>query len=557
MDKQSVVFQALRASAGGLLFSLLLSAVIGLGLALNLAPVKAVERVGIDWGMKSYTAMALPIESEPRSGSAVEYVFLDVTPDVCRLFRRPQDPACGAGAAINADLVVAFAAFARESEVAVAIIDAELPSDLGDVSKIKAALGFGRSAPDEGPLFILAAPCRGMVEGLRTAEICDWRLWGGPAPARRVRFASFMTATDPEARDGIIRHFPAVTMTRGANASEIAWLPSAPFLAAVQARRAAARAVDCRYYGLGCSGSSDVRQEDPAALRDRSRVFFTLPEVPPSESSDDLRYAGLYERYEDFATVEPRALTSSSHFRGSTVVLGSSQATSLDSHLTPIGEMSGAEVLLNATRAFRSAAPMKVIRAEQPLSERLRFYAGAFASKAGGAVLGTILLFPVWLLIYRLVQLRGKQDVFWRRLWINGLVVLAFLTGLAGLVVLEVGMNLVELSSARGGQAVDMVTPLVALGLEGFAEAAKTVSGLLERVAHHVLLNLAIVLKIASAAAATTWARGQRWFGGFGVRWRSVWRWRPRFMAPAKRASSALSAKSVRSRVDSARKPSK
>ncbi len=521
LTHDSIARRALEASLAGFFFSLLLSALITVGLALNLAPLKFVERSGIDASMQLFAGLFPRFGTDPSSPS-VRYAYLDVNEAMCRRFHEHDEPPCGVGKPIGRELILAYVEFARASEAAVAILDVALPTDAAFQMRLRAAF---QAAPRTW--FIVPSDCRPVRAAAGLGERCDLRAWRGAASLPNVRTASFRTGADGEAADGVIRDFPMAGQVLNSNGAWT-WLPSAPYAAAWLPVGQFGRQFDCAYYGTNCGREPISRkiftpQRDAERLLGRNRVFFTLPWRPRSEVSNDLLYAGLYERYEAFAAPQGRTLLASSHFKGATLILGSSAADGLDLHPTPLGDLSGAELILNATRAFRELAPMTVPATDAPFLDRLGGYAEALPTKAVGALVGAVVFFPIWLLIFTLV----RSPAF-PRLVVMGLVVAAFAVGLVLLLGAEVTLGLLELRrEVPHGRAVDLLTPMLAIGLEGYAEAAKSVSGQLERLAAKALATVEVMMLVwpwrwvvQLRWRAITWIYvASRW------PWPRAWRW--------------------------------
>jgi len=152
------------------------------------------------------------------------------------------------------------------------------------------------------------------------------------------------------------------------------------------------------------------------------------------------------------------------------VVLGSSQVQGGDWHATPLGAMTGSEIVLNATRAFIEFSPLREGTGASPAGRQILQGLNAFMAKFKGIVIGALIMTLCWLTIF---GLNGRMK---RRGRLSSLLsVLLFVGFMGALFVLEVFAGLGALRGASGPvQAVDLLTPVVALGLEGFAEAARS-----------------------------------------------------------------------------------
>jgi len=180
----------------------------------------------------------------------------------------------------------------------------------------------------------------------------------------------------------------------------------------------------------------------------------------------------------------------------SVVVIGSSSPSGNDRHVTPIGAMAGAEVIINAARAFRTfPAP------EAPtLSERL---AHKIEISVIAAVIFTILAWlPIWLL-----QSWKPRTRFASHIVIPAASTCIFFAAVAltmiAVVVVEM-MGLRQLMAARQLPS-DVLTPVFAVALEGFAEGANWLLLRLERFAEALLSATEALLGVVGRPLARWW----------------------------------------------------
>jgi CHASE2 domain len=492
---------ALISSLAGLFVALLVTAATVAGR--DLPMFRALERVGSDIGMAYFWTFRLD-----EGGLSPNYVFVDVDADTCAAFQpaRPKD--CARDRPVSAALVVDFVRAMRASGAAVVIVDIAPFAEAADREALRdAAAGpdgpwiiapaYGRPGPDRAHLTLTGDAARDPTRGLA---------------AGRLRLASFVTATDPESRDGVIRQYAVFTpLDRGAGPQPV---PSAPYLAAAYLNPKRAAAADCTYYRVGCAkppstpGQGLLPSSDKALMRP---VFFTLPSLalldptplPPGSEKDRLsrnRQVFLemgYRRLSAKSLLDPRDTTPTfrtdrAAFAGHLVVLGSSLPSALDLHLTPLGQMTGSEVILNATRAFAAAQQAPASRPEGGFWPR-------FQDKAGGALKGSLAMTVVWLAIFFL----------WSHARAAGRAA-RFGAGVASVVVFAVGLSLVALSelsdaadnlsrSLATGKQVDVLTPVIALGLEGYVEAIKVLGQSAEQA---VSRTLAATLAVTTAIGA-------------------------------------------------------
>jgi hypothetical protein len=132
--------------------------------------------------------------------------------------------------------------------------------------------------------------------------------------------------------------------------------------------------------------------------------------------------------------------------------------------------MTGSEIVLNATRALVEFSPLSEAAGASSPARQLLQGLTAFLAKLQGIGLGAMIMTLCWLTIF------GLNERMKRRGRLSSLLsVLLFVGFMGALFVLEVFAGLGALRGSKGPvQAVDLLTPVVALGLEGFAEAARS-----------------------------------------------------------------------------------
>jgi len=362
------------------------------------------------------------------------------------------------------------------------------------------------------------------IHGDRAADIVPTHAEG------RLRLASVATILDPKLNDGVVRHYPAAARLL-LDGEPARWMPSAPLLAAQLAMADMAQAADRRYYftpapatansarascGAAAGASSPAAADPASVIPARSlfdpwnaqsppllKFFNSLPALSTLQGAEqrrmEARLTPLYERYEasrliDFANCRHRLDAQAAEqpgcfavrpdlFAGKIVLVGSSSATALDRVSTPVGAMSGAELLLNATRAF----------GEFPEPHAPGFFA-MWESK----MLGLLLLAPIallsWMAIHALAARARRVDLarfgpvarrwlgFALRSGTTLAIVAIFIGGTLLAVAIDLKMLIGELSRATvNPEPVDMLVPVVAMGLEGYATAAAIVEGWLHR----------------------------------------------------------------------------
>lgn len=472
--------KALVAALAGLIFSLTMSAILSLGSAFRVPPLVAVERSGIDFGMLAYTAFTG--RPNPSAGGS-RYVFVDVDRDACEAFSEPPE-ACAGGRPIPAALTIGFAEAARSSGASVVVIDVRVPDDEVERRRLAAAL----AVPD-GPWVIASLSVRPRASVQQMEVVADVNTLLGAsssAPVRsgRLLLAPFVTTTDAYAADGTIRHYPVLERIEGLGLEGLPrWLPSAPFLAASLAQPESADAVLCRYYGTQASPCPDFGAgKTSTVLRFgertdlRNRIFYSLPSLAAADSSQRStyreRYLGFYDRFEASALMEDGVFSwPPDLMKGAVVVFGTSAPEGHDWHVSPLGPMAGPEILLNATRAFTEFSPLAEPSVSASASERFASAWRSFATKVGAMATGTLIMLMGWFLIFWVGDCWTAVPLWVRKiLCVTAFILVMVVTALIELIT---GISSLE-RNAQVSNATDLLTPMLALGLEGFAEAARS-----------------------------------------------------------------------------------
>ncbi|MBX7247760.1 MAG: CHASE2 domain-containing protein [Caulobacteraceae bacterium] len=444
----------------------------------------ALERAGVDFALKTYVAFAPWVDPAFEHAVPQAYAFVDVDLASCRPFS--DEDACLRTQPAPPALIMDFARAARTSGARVVIVDVEPPAAAADRAALYAALA-GRS----GPWFVAPMPSRPNFNPDEVDLTIDWPQAGQPALASgKLRLAPMATTTDPAAGDGVVRHFPILARVRGAGTEQSRWLPTAPYLAAMLGDRRRAKATDCLFYrsadfdcarteGSPILAAMVATGQDPFV---RNRILYSLPglsdEAAQSNEFLRARYLGRYERL-----VASRLMTDG-HFdipegllAGKIVVLGTSAAQGEDWHPTPIGPLAGPEIVLNATRAFAEFTPLRETVGDASLSARLAEAWSRYAAKFGGTLLGALIMTPGWLAIYWLAGRPNLKPAMKRLASVS-----IFLLFLMAIIIVEVVTGVAALRrGAQVGQITDLLTPLLGLGLEGYAEGAKAFTDMAER----------------------------------------------------------------------------
>jgi CHASE2 domain-containing sensor protein len=470
----------------GLIFGFLLSACVVLA---SYAPgvgsvLRVVETGGIDAAMnvrRVLTPAAL-VGEELRTLPA-GYVFVDLDASLCKDIEH--SAWCDTRSPASPIAAVRAAAAAIDAGARVVVIDVRLwdagPNGLAGDKDFKTLVAALAAHPQARA--VAAAPSRPTsvagLDRLESSMIPLSLLAGG------VRFAPAYAY----ANSGVIRGYPVAIRVQPSDAAArgTVFAPSLPYLAARYQRAGGDVGRLAQVDGLARSFAPTARE---LAFDGRDvRPLFTLASLATSSGpTDAAEVRGLYDHYFASKVIasDGTLLISPDLLRDKVVVIGASARVGMDWHFTPIGPMSGAEVVLNMTRAFASGAVLvepdllgKILR------ECLFVFVGSLA-----------------FLLYWWVSDAARPWAFRlgeslaRRLprsthahilepiahaFAVAPAVLLFLPTVAASAVLIIAaaFSLVDIAFI-GGRTWDLITPLFALSLEGFAHASMVVLGLIE-----------------------------------------------------------------------------
>ena len=487
--------KALLVSVAGLIFSLLVSAaILGLNIV-KFGPVSAIERIGVDAGMQINQIFPWLFDPPPNGIILEKYTFVDVDNATCIQFK-PRDY-CAAQETVPVELVDEFLKKANASGAKVVIIDT-LPTDPIRRSLFYSKLKEAAKGPN-GPWII--APYFSLpkkVEGNHLSEQADLSQFE-VEPGSRLRLAASSVTNDPTSSDNVIRSYPVLTqispLESKPNEPKSKLIPAIPMLAALLSSpdTETVTDADCYFYPhAGCDGHKipkghfakliEIGEHDN--LNDK--IFYTLPSFSLGDPNVT-RHGGVWQsRYNRYMAYDLMAADGSKtfdipseYFKNGVVILSSSEPWAADHHMTPIGAMSGAEIVLNATRAFKH---FSILGAHTDGDQDTEI-SKEFQERVKSALWGFPIFFLSWLVIFWLhsSELEGrahsKMLIFLRTLS----VVSVFVIGMVVALCFDLFMAVSHMrANATEGVATDVLTPVVALGLEGFAEASKVVSRTIE-----------------------------------------------------------------------------
>jgi hypothetical protein len=225
-----------------------------------------------------------------------------------------------------------------------------------------------------------------------------------------------------------------------------------------------------------CRGAGEINDEDRSP-----RIFFTLPSLPAEPSTDAVGRAGsVWSRYHLFfdrcRAVDlgdrDSACSQSDLFRDKVVVIGATSRARGDRHLTPLGEMAGAEVVLNAIRS----ALVGERRADRSVPAQF----GHDLAVCGKAAC-------VWFVAFSLLGVIAQRKMAEvATFFLRFAVVLCTLT-----LVLWIGIK-GSFSLTDSTQNLDLMLPVLAFGLELYTNAARYLEQRIERPINHLLQRLGL-----------------------------------------------------------------
>jgi hypothetical protein len=390
----------------------------------------------------------------------------------------------------------------------------------GPVSKDVAQLLINAARPGTPPI-LAASPTSPLSpeESLKLAPgapndprrvFVDWSMVPACIRNSEIRFAPALLW--PDAPDGVARRYPLAANVRvfkvaggpvertgdpakdcqppavDANALDAATTEDGeaatlPYLAALYAGRpdTAREQVRCASVGEAWRGGTGVcaaladahpktdaghgkpRTPDAAGApppdEKLPRTFFTIG----AQGNEDLEAVGRYSQHAASQVVNKDGvlLLDRDLFRDRIVVVGYSGAIGMDRHATPIGEMAGAQVILNAIRSFITGTVLGGEPIEKTALRELKM-----------AAVSSVPFLPFWLGAVFAGRWAAKRPVLVRA----GVGVGVFLFFvLTATVSATLTLNVVAWFHARDlaqGKPIDALLPLLVLMLECFVHAA-------------------------------------------------------------------------------------
>ncbi|MDR4515715.1 CHASE2 domain-containing protein [Nitrosomonas sp.] len=516
IKKNSWQVKATHASLTGLLFATFIAIILVIFHALDFNFMRKLEQMGIDWGMQIYAFHPPSSNSSP----GYEYVFIDVDHEACKQFiNKELDPECLTSKPVPSNLIIDFVRAASESGAKIVIVDVNPPEkhEQSERETLLKGLTVNSETSDTWVIAPIYSRPGESVNGLVINGDKRFDIISNHAQGK-VRLASVATY----AVQGTVRSYPTASCL--VTSEEQRWVPTIPYLAALLANEQNINAIDDRFYNaeesLKSTGKNDCSQLeitsehfsnntntalnffDPFAM-DRIpyiiEFFYSVPGLSMFSDEQEREkilwnHSPKYSYYKasnlfnrncsrpgarDFTT-ERCFATREDLFENKIIILGSGQAQAMDKVNTPIGPMSGSELMINATRAFLEFSPLE----SPPLVVMIWDKFKGILVAIGPIVAAWFVIFATgpatqWIRLKLMSKTRKSKLHMIRKCRWNVLnvirsimVVIIFLTGLYVAYLLEIMYLWSEL---KQGAAVDLLYPVIALGIQGYTVGARVV----------------------------------------------------------------------------------
>jgi hypothetical protein len=508
----------------GFLLSFSLSILIVIALAADLATARRIEQYGIDASMWVSLLFGIkPAQSPSAPASPSRIVFIDIDAEACERLSSAET-LCLTEGVTRLEVVNRIGDGLRDSQASLIILDLATPAV--DWQQTVGPADRPRSEPNRpqgdvaerflatwshggGPLVVAAIS---VPPGEGRSLNVDWNnVPGGASAVGRLRYATAETWPD-RLDNGRIRRYPlAVEVNEYRNNRPVVeMLPSLPFAAALYASNDRRRVdcvlykhpLQCRTSGLTWNGvtfstlaelSRRIRTDE--ALRDSwgERFLFTLPsqitQQPNEENqafSGDL-FGSFEHRWASAHAENGRYRVPRGHLRDAIVIVGSSAAAANDWHDTPLGAMTGAEIVANATRAFEVYTPLTSPSLFANLSVKISF-----------ALLATLAAIGVWL---RVQWHRAQPSPMTKRSRLGRAVVTAAVFALA--VIFSVGLVVAEAAVSLNffpelGESIDVIFPILIVFAAAFVDIGSWMNDRFEDAVRYLLGCLGVMSTWAS-----------------------------------------------------------
>lgn len=487
----------------GLFLSGVLSAMVVIGLFYGWAPFKFVERLGID-------ASFFLLSNFPQSGwaPAGRFVFLDIDVETCKRLP-PATGDCGTRNLVTSAVLQELMPFLVKTKAKAIVVASKLDLDASDDAKsIDRLIQLSTTTPGSPPILIamelriengVPASFERNGESITSTFRNLNAQWFDPywlAEKRlyesNVRPVPVVFSSDADADDGKIRFFQRlVSINTGHGYLK---LPNLPYVLTNLVGRGSLRELDARFY-LPPNANTVERpdhSEMPVrfrygipALSQRNDVKCSSSRVgerPPAARCEDFRnltrlltrlfvYAPTKDLFDEGAFDYDSASLS-----GSVVIIGSSAPSVGDLHRTPIGPMSGVEVIINAAHSMHHGGT------SFELSTQLPNNLGLAIKVLVKKIWYTLLPAAIFTLTFVLINLINANARHFFPPWRQhialpiGTAVILTVAALILCLKVELDHSVAELyGNSNGGYVTDTLAPIIVLLFERYIEASKAI----------------------------------------------------------------------------------
>lgn len=414
------------------------------------------ERRGTDAAMRWTVLVHGPIVEPIQDSQAIDpIVFLDIDEAGCTQLSSPEWD-CRSNGVGNPELLRRLGLALRESGARLLVLDVNLPGRFTTASSEDVSSTIAAWRDGAGPETVAALPS---VQGAGRTVRADSDLARRSASGR-LTLAPAIVWQDVGG-ESIIRSYPIrVNVSNAGEGPGGELLISLPFLATDRL-------------------SANNRVETASS----TRILYTLPALSIDENAWlHADYLGTFEHRR-----LSRMITTSEGFEaeiqvggleGQVVIIGSSAPSAADRHQTPLGVMTGAEVLANV---IRSNQLLPVIESQQSQDSYWR--------KIWRTLPAAGIVMIAWLCIAFVTRKRAGSRT--HRIRQYALVCFIFSTALVASISIAIWSSLSGFEERFStGENVDILLPTIALFLEGLVEFLGWISHQLKIVAAELLLVL-------------------------------------------------------------------
>lgn len=355
----------------GLLLACAIIIPVAILLHANVKPIKFLEKHGTDLSIRLGTTLYPAAAIKYSDDEEKKIIFLDLTEDACVALTestKKENQTCHTRGVSNNQTVQAIGLALQNSEAAVVLLDLDL-SDLWSTDHPKNTESekefLTTWALGDGPPVVAAVPGLSTKANNRMS-IDEYNIPGTKLNTGRLYFSAVTTSHHDV--DGVVRHLPLVVEAQNQTNNSLRYIPHAIF-ATHLLNEGQLESLKCLFYSAPQQCETSVKISIPNEksystqsakelykienTRGKRRLPFYLPVLSKASDPDILH---LYERIELHRLIENSKLVISPKLtEGAIVIVGSSAPSARDHHITPLGQMPGAEILANGISAINSA----------------------------------------------------------------------------------------------------------------------------------------------------------------------------------------------------------